>query len=73
VAKKHKNAEHWKEAKKTFRLNDDQIAMAKELGMNPRKFGGYASTKGNHGRDPWVSSSRNAMRRDSRRRKESRH
>lgn len=39
----------WIEAKKKYRLTDTQIQMAKELGMNPRKFGGLA----NHKQGPW--------------------
>jgi hypothetical protein len=31
--------EDWAEAKKRFHLSERQIVMAKELGMNPRKFG----------------------------------
>ncbi len=39
----------WIEAKKRFCLTDRHIRMAKELGMNPRKFGGLA----NHKQEPW--------------------
>ena len=41
--KKHKNP--WAYAKKKYRLNARHIAMAKELGMNPRKFGSMAPNK----------------------------
>jgi hypothetical protein len=33
----------WLEARKKYRLTDTQIQMARELGLNPKKFGGYAS------------------------------
>ena len=46
---KIKNLEAWLEAKKRFRLSDTQIQMARELGMNPKKFGKYA----NHKQEPW--------------------
>ena len=39
----------WVEAKKKYRLTDAHVQMAKELGMNPRKFGGLA----NHKQEPW--------------------
>lgn len=39
----------WIEAKKKFRLTDVQIQMARELGMNPKKFGSLA----NHKQEPW--------------------
>jgi len=39
----------WIEARKKYRLTDTQIQMARELGLNPRKFGGYA----NHRQQPW--------------------
>lgn len=35
----------WIEAKKKYRLTDVQIQMARELGMNPKKFGGLANHK----------------------------
>lgn len=46
---KVKNLEAWLEAKKKFRLTDTQIQMARELGMNPKKFGKLA----NHKQEPW--------------------
>ena len=46
---KIKNLEAWLEAKKKFRLSDAQIQMARELGMNPKKFGKLA----NHKQEPW--------------------
>lgn len=51
MSKKHKNRSDnpWADAKKRYRLNAHQIAMAKELGMNPKKFGKYASNKS----EPW--------------------
>lgn len=39
----------WLEARQKYRLTDQQIQMARELGLNPRKFGGYA----NHRQQPW--------------------
>ncbi len=39
----------WIDAKKKFRLSDTQIQMARELGMNPKKFGSLA----NHKQEPW--------------------
>ncbi len=39
----------WIEAKKKFRLSDTHIQMARELGMNPKKFGSL----GNHKQEPW--------------------
>ena len=39
----------WLEARQKYRLSDRQIQMARELGLNPRKFGGYA----NHRQQPW--------------------
>jgi hypothetical protein len=38
-------AEEWNEAKRRHRLSDRQVAMAKELGMNPRKFGKIAPNR----------------------------
>ena len=39
----------WLEARKRYRLTDTQSQMARELGLNPKKFGGYA----NHRQQPW--------------------
>ncbi len=39
----------WIDTKKKFRLSDTQIQMARELGMNPKKFGSLA----NHKQEPW--------------------
>ena len=39
----------WAEAQKRFHLNDLHIQMARELGLNPKKFGGLA----NHRQEPW--------------------
>jgi hypothetical protein len=33
----------------SYRLSAEQIAMAKELGLNPKKFGSLA----NHHQEPW--------------------
>lgn len=35
----------WIEARKTFRLSHAQIQMARELGLNPKKFGSLANNK----------------------------
>jgi hypothetical protein len=39
----------WIEARKRFNLSHTQIQMARELGMNPKKFGSLA----NHDQEPW--------------------
>jgi hypothetical protein len=39
----------WIEARRRFRLSHAQVQMARELGMNPKKFGGMA----NHDQEPW--------------------
>ena len=39
----------WIEAKKKFRLSDMHIQMARELGINPKKFGSLA----NHKQERW--------------------
>ena len=39
----------WALAKTKYRLNSGQIAMAKELGMNSKKFGSLAPNKS----EPW--------------------
>ena len=39
----------WIEARKRFHLSHAQIQMARELGMNPKKFGGLD----NHDQEPW--------------------
>ena len=46
-----KNLQHWIEARRMFHLSHVQIQMARELGMNPRKFGKLA----NHKQEPWKS------------------
>lgn len=35
----------WIEARKEFKLSHAQIQMARELGMNPKKFGSLANTR----------------------------
>ena len=35
----------WIEARKRYRLSDAQVQMARELGLNPRKFGKLANEK----------------------------
>jgi hypothetical protein len=39
----------WIEARKRFHLSDAHIQMARELGLNPKKFGGLSNTK----QEPW--------------------
>jgi hypothetical protein len=39
----------WIEARQRFHLSHAHIQMARELGMNPRKFGKIA----NHRQEPW--------------------
>ena len=39
----------WVEARRRFNLSHAQIQMARELGLNPKKFGGMA----NHKQEPW--------------------
>ncbi len=39
----------WIDARKQFRLSDVHIQMAREPGMNPKKFGKLA----NHKQEPW--------------------
>jgi fructose-1,6-bisphosphatase len=41
--------EDWVTAKRKYRLTDVQIQMARELGMNPRKFGSLT----NHKQEKW--------------------
>ena len=42
---KIKNIEVWKEAKKRYHLSDMHIQMARDLGLNPKKFGSLANNK----------------------------
>jgi hypothetical protein len=46
---KIKNIDAWIEAKRRYRLSDMHIQMARELGMNPKKFGSLA----NHKQELW--------------------
>ncbi len=39
----------WVEARKKYRLSHAQIQMARELGLNPKKFGGMS----NHKQERW--------------------
>jgi len=39
----------WVDAREKFKLSHAHIQMARELGMNPKKFGGLA----NHKQQPW--------------------
>ena len=49
MSNKAEKNKKWIEAKKKFRLSNMHIQMARELGMNPKKFGGLA----NHKQEPW--------------------
>jgi hypothetical protein len=39
----------WVDARTRYRLSDEHIQMARELGLNPKKLGGLA----NHRQEPW--------------------
>ncbi len=41
--------QRWIDARKRYHLSHAHIQMARELGMNPRKFGSLANTK----QEPW--------------------
>lgn len=41
--------QHWKLAKKRYRLSNETITMAKKLGLNPKKLGHLA----NHQQESW--------------------
>ncbi len=41
--------QRWIDARKRYHLSHAQIQMARELGMNPRKFGGLTNTN----QEPW--------------------
>jgi hypothetical protein len=53
MAKKKKkapdNLQIWIDARKKYQLSHAQVQMARELGLNPRKFGGIANYK----QEPW--------------------
>jgi hypothetical protein len=51
MSNKAEKNKKWIEAKKKFRLSNMHIQMARELGMNPKKFGGLA----NHKQERWKS------------------
>ncbi len=42
-------SQEWIDAKRKFQLSDIQVQMARELGMNPKKFGSIA----NHKQEKW--------------------
>jgi len=44
-----KKLQPWLEARKRFKLSHAHIQMARELGMNPRKFGSLANER----QEPW--------------------
>ena len=41
--------QEWIKAKKKYRLSDTHVQMAREFGMNPKKFGSLA----NHKQEKW--------------------
>ena len=43
------NLTAWTEARRQYKLTHCQIEMARELGLNPKKFGSLA----NHKQEPW--------------------
>lgn len=43
------NLQLWIDARKRFHLSHAQVQMARELGLNPKKFGSLA----NHKQEPW--------------------
>jgi hypothetical protein len=43
------NLRSWIKARQKYRLTHAQVHMARELGMNPKKFDSLA----NHGQEPW--------------------
>ena len=47
--KKSKNRQTWLDVGKKYRLSERQVQMAQQLGLNPKKVGGYA----NHRQEPW--------------------
>ncbi|NIR50496.1 hypothetical protein GWO43_13815, partial [candidate division KSB1 bacterium] len=47
-----KNIEEWEKAKRQYNLTDMHIQMARDLGLNPKKFGSLA----NHKQQPWKAS-----------------
>lgn len=49
MSKHAKNQQAWMDAKKKYRLSNEIIQMAKQLGLNPKKFGSLA----NHKQEPW--------------------
>ena len=49
MSNKAEKNKKWSDAKKKFRLSNMHIQMARELRMNPMKFGGLA----NHKQEPW--------------------
>ena len=49
---KKKYKDPWMGAKKKYRLNARQVAMAKKLGMNPKKFGKYSANNNQPWKEP---------------------
>jgi len=51
-----KNLDKWLEAQKKFKLSDKHIQMARELGLNPAKFGKLNNHKQERWKAPFNSS-----------------
>jgi len=49
MSKETEKEKRWQIAKKKYRLSKEIIVMAKQLGLNPKKFGSLA----NHKQEPW--------------------
>src|SRR5262245_4805977 len=49
VTKPKVRLDAWAEAQRRFHLSDLHVQMARELGLNPKTFGGLA----NHRQEPW--------------------
>lgn len=49
MTKRDKIKDSWAIAKRKYRLTEQQIEMAKQLGMNPKKFGKITANKA----EPW--------------------
>ncbi len=49
---KVKSIKEWKKAKREYHLTDMHIQMARDLGLNPKKFRSIA----NHKQQPWKAS-----------------
>lgn len=52
MTKSDKIKDPWKTAKRKYRLTEQQIEMAKKLGMNPKKFGKISVNKSQPWKEP---------------------